>query len=463
MYIQDNETIAAVSTPRAAGGISVIRISGDKALEIADNVFIPMSAQKKPSEMDGYTCAYGKICAGDGSHIDDGILTVFRNGRSYTGEDVAEISCHGGIYVTEKVLRAVYECGAVPAAAGEFTKRAYLNGKMTLTQAEAVMDIISAEGAAFHRKAMNVKEGSLYSRIRTSTDKLTHLLGEIGAWIDYPEDDIPAVTDEEIIETLTGIKADLKNILADYDSTRILRAGIDTVICGKPNVGKSTLMNMLSGYEKSIVTDIAGTTRDIVEESVRLGDLVLKISDTAGIRETDDIVEGAGIEKAKKKISSCDLIIAMFDNSTAIDEDDRQLMELCKTVGGVKVIACINKSDKENALDRECIKNNFDTVIEMSAENGTGKTELRETLEKMFLNSAGSPDSEIAVNERQKICVEKAAENISQALDDVRGGITLDAVNIVLDDALNVLLELTGERASETVVAEVFSHFCVGK
>ncbi|MGN1089001.1 MAG: tRNA uridine-5-carboxymethylaminomethyl(34) synthesis GTPase MnmE, partial [Huintestinicola sp.] len=333
MIIHDNDTIAAISTPRAAGGISVIRISGCRALEIAESIFMPVSTKKRPTEMDGYTCAYGRI-ESDGKLIDDGILTIFREPRSYTGEDVAEISCHGGIFVTEKVMREIYARGAVPAGAGEFTKRAFENGKMSLTQAEAVMDIIAAEGSAFHRKALNVREGNLYSRIHSDGDELTVLLGKIGAWVDYPEDDIPAVTDEEIVDSLEKIKSDLENILSDYDSTRILRAGVDTVICGKPNVGKSTIMNLLSGYEKSIVTDIAGTTRDVVEESVRLGDIVLRISDTAGIHETNDIVEGAGIKKAKGRIFSCDLIIAVFDSSTPLDGDDEGLIELCRNVNG---------------------------------------------------------------------------------------------------------------------------------
>lgn len=467
MIIHDNDTIAAISTPRAAGGISVIRISGCRALEIAESIFVPVSTKKRPTEMDGYTCAYGRI-ESVGKLIDDGILTVFRAPRSYTGEDVAEISCHGGIFVTEKVLREIYARGAVPAGAGEFTKRAFENGKMSLTQAEAVMDIIAAEGSAFHRKALNVREGNLYSRIHSDAEELTALLGKIGAWVDYPEDDIPAVTDEEIVDSLDKIKSDLENILSDYDSTRILRAGVDTVICGKPNVGKSTIMNLLSGYEKSIVTDIAGTTRDVVEESVRLGDIVLKISDTAGIHETDDIVEGAGIKKAKGRISSCDLIIAVFDSSTPLDGDDEGLIELCRNVNGVKVIACINKTDKESRLigaDRDKIYSSFENVFEMSAKNDSvkGKETLKNMLEKMFIGSNMNSGNELAVNERQKICVDKALENISQALEDVKMGITLDAVNIVLDDALNALLELTGERASENVVNEVFSHFCVGK
>ncbi len=463
MSLADFETAAAVSTPRAAGGISVIRISGDKAFKIADRIFRPVSTGKIPSEMEGYTCAYGKVFSADGEEIDDCILTVFRAPRSYTGEDIAEISCHGGIYVTERILREIFECGAVPAGPGEFTKRAFLNNKLTLTQAEAVMDVISAEGRAFHRKVQNVKDGALFREIRKNADKLLHLLGEIGAWIDYPEDDIPEVEEDNMLSALDEISAGLKKIRSVYDNTRILKAGIDTVIAGKPNVGKSTLMNLLAGYDKSIVTDIAGTTRDIVEESVRLGDIVLRLSDTAGIRETDDIVEGAGIEKARKKINTADLIIAVFDNSTAIDDDDIRLMDYCRNAVGVKAIACINKSDRTASLDRSLIDECFEYVIDISAANSVGIDKLQDVLYKMFITDSNNNYSDISVNERQKICLDKAIGCIDEAISAVNGGITLDAVNIVLDDALNSIYELTGERASETVVNEVFSHFCVGK
>ena len=460
MIISDS-TVAAVSTPRAAGGISVIRISGDNAFEIADRIFTPLSSKKKPSEMEGYTCAYGKIYTSDGDELDDGVITIFRAPRSYTGEDVAEISCHGGIFITEKVLRAIYDCGAVPAPGGEFTKRAFINGKLSLTQAEAVMDIISAEGNASHRRALNVREGMLYKKIHGCSERLLHLLGEIGAWIDYPEDDIPEVDDDNMCAELSDILSELEKIRRAYDNTRILKAGIDTVIAGKPNVGKSTLMNLLSGCDRSIVTDIAGTTRDIVEESVRLGDIVLRLSDTAGIRETEDIIEGAGIEKAVKKLSSADLIIAVFDNSIPLDDDDKSLIRACKNASAKK-IACINKSDCEGVLDRQEVFNNFDNVVEISAAKGEGTDKLQEVLYDLFITDSNVCE-ELSVNERQKQCLDKAISCISEALDAVKGGITLDAVNIVLDEAENALTELTGERTTESVVNEVFSHFCVGK
>ena len=460
MLISD-KTIAAAATPRAAGGISVIRISGEEALIIADKVFTPISSEKKPSEMEGYTCAYGKIHSESGEELDDGVITIFKEPRSYTGENTAEISCHGGIFVTEKVLRAIYECGAVPAGPGEFTKRAFLNGKLSLTQAEAVMDIISAEGNAAHRRALNVKEGMLYKKIRECSEKLLKILGEIGAWIDYPEEDIPEIDGQAMESSLSEILSELEKIRKAYDNTRILKAGIDTVIAGKPNVGKSTLMNMLSGCERSIVTDIAGTTRDIVEESVRIGDIVLRLSDTAGIRETGDIIEGAGIERAVKKLSSADLIIAVFDNGEPLDSDDIRLIETCRECSAKK-IACINKSDRFPALDREIIFNSFENVVEISAKNGEGADKLQKVLYNLFITDSSVGD-EMSVNERQKQCLDKGISCITEALEAIGNGITLDAVNVVLDEAENVLTELTGERTTESVVNEVFSHFCVGK
>ena len=448
--MHDN-TVAAISTPRAAGGLSMIRISGDKALEISDMLFKPLSRKEKPSEMEGYTCAYGKIFSNDGEELDDCILTVFRAPRSYTGEDVAEISCHGGIFVTERVLRAVYDCGAVPAGAGEFTKRAFLNGKISLTQAEAVMDIISAEGKAFHRRAANVKDGALFRSIKACSDKLLGLLGELDAWVDYPDEDIPEVSPENMNVVLTDTLSEIRKISAGYDNTRILKSGIDTVIAGKPNVGKSTLMNLLAGTEKSIVTDIPGTTRDIVEESVRLGDIVLRLSDTAGLRETEDIVEGAGIEKARRRLETADLIIAVFDNSIPLDDDDMRLMESCRSLSGVKVIACINKSDKESLIEKDKIEAAFENVIEISAENGMGKDKLRDVLYNMFITNSNIYN-DISVNERQKQCLDNAGKCIEEAMNAISSGMTLDAVNIILDEAQNHLLELTGERATEAVV-----------
>lgn len=451
-------TIAAIATPRAVGGISVIRISGEKAIEIAEKVFFPVS-DKKVSEMKGYTCAFGKVKSAD-RELDEGILTIFRAPKSYTGEDVAEISCHGGIFVTNEVLRAVIAAGAEPAQAGEFTKRAFLNGKLSLTQAEAVADIIAAQGRQLHKCALSLHEGALFKRVKAVSDSLVHLLGELAAWVDYPEEDIPEVDASNMLITLGKAVSELKKILKTYDEGKILREGIDTAIIGKPNVGKSTLMNLLLGYERSIVTEIAGTTRDIVEESARLGDIVLRLSDTAGIRETGDVVENIGVSLSLKKLDSAQLVIAVFDNSKELSHEDFQIIEKTQEKTAVAVI---NKCDKENMLDKAFIYENFENVVEISAKDEKSLDVLREKIEKIFKTSEIDPSAGVIANERQKRCVQMATSSLEDAVFALESGQTLDAVTVLIDEGVSYLLELTGERVSEAVVNEVFSNFCVGK
>lgn len=302
-------TIAAIATPNAPGGIAVIRISGERAFEVAEKIFVP-AGDKKVADMRGYTCAYGEAFDGE-ERLDDCILTVFRAPHSFTGEDTAEISCHGGIYVTRRILRAALANGAVMAQAGEFTKRAFLNGKIDLTQAESVMDIISAKGERELKMAENIREGAAYKAVRKISDRLMNMLGSLAAWTDYPDEDIPEVEPETMRTELENIRAELESLIRNYDSGRILREGVSTVIVGRPNVGKSTLFNTLSGCERSIVTDIAGTTRDAVEETVKLGDVTLRLMDTAGIRETSDKIEEIGVNIAQKAIESAELVIAV--------------------------------------------------------------------------------------------------------------------------------------------------------
>lgn len=451
-------TICAIATPMAMGGISVIRISGEKAIEIGASVFSTANG-KDVEKMEGYTCAYGKIIS-DGVEIDDGIITVFRAPKSFTGEDVCEISCHGGIYVTKQVLRAIIKNGAVPAQAGEFTKRAFLNGKMSLTQAEAVMDVISAQGEQALRAAVSSHEGALYSRIRKITDKLVSILGELAAWVDYPEEDLPDIEFNALQASLSECIAELDKLLLSYDSGRILREGIDTAIVGKPNVGKSTLMNLLLGYERSIVTDIEGTTRDIVEESARIGEIVLRLSDTAGIHDTEDIIEGVGVNLAKKKISEADLIIAVFDNSRKLTDEDFSVIESVKDKA---CIAVLNKTDLEPEVDINVLKEYFNYVVEISAKNNKGIDELKSALEEIFRLNQFDATSGIIANERQKQCVEEARKYLVSANDVLVMGETYDAVTVLIDKAADDLLELSGEKATEAVVNDVFSRFCVGK
>ncbi|MBE6844391.1 MAG: tRNA uridine-5-carboxymethylaminomethyl(34) synthesis GTPase MnmE [Ruminococcus sp.] len=450
-------TIAAIATPDAVGGISVIRISGDKATDVADRIF---KGNKKPSDMDGYTCSYGYINDENSCHVDDVVLTVFKAPRSYTGEDVVEISCHGGRFITKKILRIVLKNGAEAAMAGEFTKRAFLNGKLSLTQAEAVMDVISSSGESQLRYANALKEGSVFRRISCIKNSLVEILGNLAAWADFPEEDVPKVDPVVLEGQIDRVVNDITKTIETYDYGRIIREGIKTVICGKPNVGKSTLMNCLSGYQRSIVTDIAGTTRDVIEENVRLGDLTLCLSDTAGIRSTDDVIESMGVDIAYKKIDEADLILAVFDCTSELDEKEKDLIN---KIYNKNTVIIINKIDETSRIDKKYLTDKFKHIIEISAKNEEGTEKLVSVLEAMFISNKSDADEGIIANERQKMCLEKAYNNIIEAKDALNNGAMLDAVTVCLDMAAENLMELTGEKASETVVNDVFSRFCVGK
>ena len=451
-------TICAISTPNAVGGISVIRISGEDAINIAEKIFVPLS-KRLVSQMRGYTCAYGKVVF-DGKTVDDAILTVFLAPNSYTGENVAEISCHGGIFVTKEVLRACIASGAEPAGPGEFTKRAFLNGKLSLTQAEAVMDVISAEGKQALNSANLAHEGMLFKKIKSTTDELVIILAELAAWVDYPEEDLPSVENEALKLSLNTAVSQLNQILSDYDSGLIFREGVDTAIVGRANVGKSSLMNMLLGFDRSIVTDIAGTTRDVIEESARLGEVVLKLSDTAGIRQTDDLVESMGVDLARKKLENARLIIAVFDASEDLTAEDKKLLE---KINDKQCVIVLNKTDLETKISPEDFKDYRKSVVSISAKEQKGKKDLEDAVFSLLKLDNLNSDTTIFANERQKNCVEKAKNNLELALNALSLGETLDAVTVTISKACDYLLELTGEKATEAVVDQVFHNFCVGK
>ena len=450
-------TIAAISTPNAVGGIAVIRISGNNAISVAERIFKPFGNQKI-SDMSGYTCCYG-IAHDNGERLDDCILTVFKAPHSYTGEDVVEISCHGGLFISRKILRTALKNGAENAEAGEFTKRAFMNGKLDLTQAEAVMDIISAKSDMELKIAEELREGAAFRKSRICSQKLMKILGDLAAWADYPEEDIPEVEPDKLCEELDTVRKELFSLVENYDAGRILREGVSTVIVGKPNVGKSTLFNCLAGCERSIVTDISGTTRDVVEESVKIGDIVLRLSDTAGIHETEDIIEGIGIGIAEKMIDSSELIIAVFDGSCPCTEDDLKLINKIKNK---KSVAVINKSDTEQLFDTEKIKSDNIQIVYISAKENNIE-ELNSAIQNLFKINSDIFSSVPAANERQKRCIEKALECTDNAVNMLRTGEFLDAVTVVIDEAEQYLLELTGEKVTDAVVDEVFSRFCVGK
>ncbi|MBR0529166.1 MAG: tRNA uridine-5-carboxymethylaminomethyl(34) synthesis GTPase MnmE [Ruminococcus sp.] len=453
-------TICAISTPVAEGGISVIRISGENALNVAEKIFAPHTCPSVAG-MAGYTCAYGQI-NDNGRAVDDGVLTVFRAPHSYTGEDVCEISCHGGIYVTKRVLRLCLENGAEPAQAGEFTKRAMLNGKLSLTQAEAVMDTIAAQGEYALASANLTRKGSLFGRIDKVTKELVKLLGELAAWVDYPEEDLPAVEENALRESLKNAVSVTGRLLADSDNGMLIKNGIDTVIAGRPNVGKSTLMNLLLGYDRSIVTEVAGTTRDVIEESARLGELIFRLSDTAGIRDTEDKVEKIGVEMAHKRLEECMLVIEVFDTSVKPDDDDTALLEKVRSLGK-RALIVLNKSDLESAVGEDFFREYCENIVYISAKDPNDREKIQHALEKIFTPENYDADSTIFANERQRGCLVKANKNLTAALEALEMGETLDAVTVMIDYAADSLLELTGEKATEAVVSEVFSKFCVGK
>lgn len=453
-----NNTICAISTAQGEGGIGVIRVSGKNSIDICSKLFTSVTG-KKLTEMKGYTAAFGYVSY-NGEKLDEVIATVFREPHSYTGENVVELSCHGGIFITREVLRAVIDSGAVPAEAGEFTKRAFLNGKLDLTEAEAVIDIISAKSKTAARAAISAKDGALWNRIEKIKNKLVNTAAHLNAWVDYPEEDIEEITTEGLNRTFLECMFELKKLLDTYDMGQTIKEGLDTVIAGKPNTGKSSIMNLLSGRERSIVTDIPGTTRDVIEETVNVGNVVLRLSDTAGLRETEDTVEKIGVDIAKSRVQSCGLVMAVFDSGRKIDEDDKRLIEIIKDA---PVIAVINKTDLETKLDEKYISDNIKNTVRISAKNGDGVDDLIKMIEKIAGTENFNPSEGILANERQRKAVLNAEKALKESIDALNLGMTYDAVTVTLEEAIENILELTGERVSDVVVDKIFHNFCVGK
>lgn len=454
----DSNTIAAISTPNAVGGISVLRISGPEAITVSDRVFRPVSG-KPLANHKGYTAAYGTVYDGEEA-LDDVVATVFRGPKSYTGEDVVEISCHGGLYVTRRVLMAILKEGVSLAGPGEFTKRAFLNGKLSLTQAEAVADLIQAGGEQSLRSARGAMKGELYRKIRALTDRMLTVSGHIAAYMDYPEEEIDPVESNEIQDALSQVQAELEDLLRRFDQGKLIREGVETVILGKPNVGKSTLMNLLAGAKKSIVTDIPGTTRDVVEETVMLDGVVLRLADTAGIRETEDQVEQAGVELALERLDTAQLVLAVFDSSSPLSEEDKALIGRLE---GLPCVAVCNKTDLGQQLDMDYLRKHFAHIVEISARENQGLEELGQEVADVLSLTDVEASSAMLANLRQFECAQRAAKLLREAQSTLVEGYTLDAVDVSVESVISALLELTGERVTDAVVDQVFSHFCVGK
>ncbi len=453
-----SDTIAAICTANGVGGIGIVRISGDNAAAVASKVFRPKNEKNKIENLKGYQAAFGFVEDEKGV-IDECIALKFCAPFSYTGENTVELSVHGGSAVLKQVLRAVFSAGARQAVAGEFTKRAFLNGKLSLNQAEAVMDIVSAEGSAQARSSAAALKGESGKTITKIKEILIYAEAMLSAFCDFPDEGEEEMESDKFFEKLQNAKDLLEKLITDYDKGRIIKNGIECVIIGKPNVGKSTIMNLLSRFDRSIVTAVAGTTRDLVEETVDIGGCVLRLCDTAGIHEGVDEVEKIGIEKAKQRIDTADLILAVVSAENEIDNEDIKLLNRAKDI---PVIIIVNKTDLNENPDIEKLKK-FGEPIFCSAKQGEGVEILRkEILNKIGLNNLDENNSFIA-NERQLSCVKNAYNAVNQALKDIKENQTLDAVGVLIEEAIDNLLTLTGENASEAVVAEVFSKFCVGK
>ena len=456
--MSDLSAIAAISTPLGTGGVGIIRISGKNATEIADRIFVSVNGIKLSSSK-GYRAYFGRIFDGE-TAVDEVVCLVFRAPHSYTGEDVVEINCHGGVVLLKKILRLVLQNGAQAAAPGEFTKRAFLNGKLDLSEAESVMTLISAQGEQGANAAFNQLEGSLSRKIEKINSSLLSLAAHIAAWVDYPDDEIEELGNNELYSTIYNAHLELCALLSNFDSGMAVTNGVEAAIVGKPNVGKSSLMNRLTGYDRSIVTEIEGTTSDIVEETVNLNGCILRISDTAGMRETGDIVEKLGVERSRKKLERAAIVFAVFDLSKPLSDEDKELIDECKDKN---VIPIVNKTDLEPRLDVDYIKNKLGSPLFISAKSGDGYNELCDRVAELMGTKNFDTTSAMLVNERQRICCQKASDALKDALEALNIGLTPDAIGVCIDDAIAALLELTGQKASEAVVDEVFKQFCVGK
>ncbi len=445
-------TIAGISTALQKGGIAVIRISGDDAFLIADKVF---KGKTKLADSESHRIHYGKVYDGE-KIIDECLCSVFKGPKSYTAEDVVEINVHGGIISARRTLEAVLKAGAVSAKAGEFTMRAFLNGRIDLSKAEAVSDIIDSKTDLSRSAAVNQLSGKLSSAINSIREKLIEIMGYISVSTDFPDEDADSLSGISVLSELSELKKKTKELLLNADKGIILREGAVCAICGKPNVGKSSLLNELSGEEKAIVTSIPGTTRDIIEEYVNIRDIPLKIADTAGIRENADEVEKIGVKKALEYVKKADLCLFLTDNSREFTENDREILEIIKEKPHIVVV---NKADKE----KKCILPEKTDGIYISVKEKKGIEELKDLIYEKVMGKDFSENSVMITNERHKEAVILADMEIEKAISTIESGLSEDMAYINLERAASHLGEITGMTVSDEVINQVFSKFCIGK
>lgn len=455
------DTIAAIGTALSNSGISIIRISGKDSLNIIRKIFVSNS-KIMPNNI-----IYGKIVE-NGKVVDTVLVSYFKNPKSYTGEDVCEINCHGGVQITREILQLVLANGARLAEPGEFSKRAFLNGKMDLTKAEAVINLINSKNTTQARIAANNLEGDLYKKIKEVREELIELMAHIEVSVDYPEYDYDEVENDNVISLLNKKIIEINNILSTYEQGKYIKDGINVVILGKPNVGKSSLLNTLSRSQKAIVTEIPGTTRDVIEERINIGNIILNLSDTAGIRKTDDFVEKIGVKRSIEKIDEADLVIYLLNVESDIDDEDKEILSKIQNKG-IKLITVINKIDKGQKLKFDSILDKLkrfgvNEVIKMSVLNNEGIDELKNKIEEIFnTNDLDFENELIITNERHRDLLNKSKEYLEIAKKEIENNEPIDIVSIVIKNATKSLGEIIGADVNQDIVNKIFEKFCLGK
>ncbi|MGH4121429.1 MAG: tRNA uridine-5-carboxymethylaminomethyl(34) synthesis GTPase MnmE [Clostridium sp.] len=458
--MKEFDTIAAIATSIGEGGISIIRVSGDKSIDIVDSIFTGKN-NRKLHDFKSYTMRYGHVIDKNGSRLDEVIISYMKGPKSFTAEDTIEINCHGGVVGTNRILQEIIRAGARMAEPGEFTKRAFLNGRIDLSQAEAVIDIIRAKTELSMKSALMQSEGSISREIKTIRNKLLSVIANIEVTVDYPEEDIEEVTAGMVTGEVALVISEIDILLSTADEGKILREGLSTVIVGKPNVGKSSLLNALLKEKRAIVTDVPGTTRDAIEEYISIEGIPVKIVDTAGIRETEDIVEKIGVQTSKEKIDEADLVILILDSSMKLSHEDREIIEYIKEK---KYIVLLNKSDLGGKIDKselQSLKSKYITNI--SAKTGEGLSQVKEHIKDLFFNGEIKTEGVFVTNNRHKQSLIRAKENLESSLNALEYTSAIDLASIDIRNAWMNLGEITGEALEEDIIHKIFSEFCLGK
>ncbi|MGX7327948.1 tRNA uridine-5-carboxymethylaminomethyl(34) synthesis GTPase MnmE [Enterococcus bulliens] len=460
---QEFDTIAAISTPPGEGAISIVRLSGDQAVEIADRVF--QAGNKQLADVSSHTIHYGHIVDPVADKlVDEVMVSVMRAPKTFTRENVVEINCHGGIVVVNQLLQLLLRQGARLAEPGEFTKRAFLNGRVDLSQAEAVMDLIRAKTDKAMNLALNQLDGNLSHLIRALRQEILETLAQVEVNIDYPEyDDVEEMTTRLLLEKATQVKGQIEDLLQTAQQGKILREGLDTAIIGRPNVGKSSLLNHLLREEKAIVTDIAGTTRDVIEEYVNVRGVPLKLVDTAGIRETEDIVERIGVERSRQALAKADLILLVLNQSEPLSSEDEQLIEVTKDS---KRIVLLNKMDLPSRLDRDEVRNlvGDSPLFEVSVLNQNGLDRLEQAIADLFFGGqTADKDASYVSNTRHIALLDQAAYSLSEVIQGIEMGMPVDLVQIDMTRCWDALGEVVGDSVQDELITQLFSQFCLGK